>query len=71
MRTYRFKFNKKSIVVTVDETAICRGQSGWCSEAIQAADIIHSSDIFSQNDKLRIGTLPIYQIYKMLKPLTV
>jgi hypothetical protein len=67
MRTYRFRFNKKSIVVTVDETAICRGQSGWFSEALQVADAVRASDIFTENDKVRIDTLTVYQIYKMLR----
>jgi hypothetical protein len=69
MKTYRFRFNKKSITVTVNETLEGRGQDGGFWEAVQVMDAVRGSDIFTDDDKQKTGDLPLYQIYKMLKPI--
>lgn len=67
METYKFKFNKKSIIINVDPTLVINNQSGWTSIVLQSYKCIMNSDLYSDNDKKRIGQLPIHQHFKMLK----
>jgi hypothetical protein len=69
MKKYKFKFNKKSLIVNIDPDLKFKNQTGWLSEALQAWDQIKKSSIFTDDDKKRILTLKASQIYKMLQPL--
>jgi hypothetical protein len=67
MKHFKFKFNKKSITLQIDPDLFYKNQKGWLSIGLQAVDTILSSDIYSDEDKKRIKTLTVYQIFKMLK----
>ena len=67
MKCFKFKFNKKSITLQIDPDLFYKNQEGWLSIGLQAIDTILGSDVYSNEDKKRIKTLPVYQIFKMLK----
>jgi hypothetical protein len=67
MNHFKFKFNKKSILLQIDPNSFYKNQKGWLSIGLQAVDKILSSDVYSDEDKKRIKTLSVYQIFKMLK----
>ena len=68
MSKFKFKFNKKSIVLDIDENKpFGHYNIGWFSIGLYAYEAIINSPIFDDNDKKRISTLTIYSIYKHLK----
>jgi hypothetical protein len=69
MKQYKFKFNKKSILITTDPNLKFKNQTGWLSEALQAFEQILKSSIFTDEDKKNMLRLKSYQVYKMLQPL--
>jgi hypothetical protein len=68
MSTFRFKFNKKTIHLNIDETIqYLHYNVGWFSITLYAYDLIENSNVFTDEDKKQISRLRVYQIYKMLK----
>ena len=68
MSKFKFKFNKKTIILDIDETKPFRHYNkGWFSIGCYAYEDIINSPIFDDNDKKRLSTLTIYSVYKHLK----
>lgn len=69
MKQYKFKFNRKSIIVSVDTDLKFKNQTGWLSEVLQTLDQIEKSSIFTDDEKKHMLKLKAYHLYKMLQPL--
>ena len=62
MKTYKFKFNRKTQYFKVDTG----NQTGWMGITLQVIDQINEGDVFTTDEKRKISTLPIFHIYKTL-----
>lgn len=69
MSKFKFKFNKKSIILDIDENKKWQQHTGWLSVACYAHEEIMTSPIFDDVDKSRIKTLTLFSLYKHLKKL--